>query len=94
MQASVEIAVDIVAHRTAEERQFIQLMDQADLDKLMQRFSVRESSAWGRIAEAVGLKKLKYEDAVLKFLQEEKESIEFLTGLFEDLPRELSATQI
>ena len=31
-------------------------------------------------------------DAVLKFLQEEREAIEFLTGQFENLPGESSAT--
>ena len=91
-QTSVKISVDIATHRVAEERQFDLLMDQGDLDKLMQRYSVRESRALGMIAEAIGLKKLKYEDAVLKLLQEEKEALEFLTDLFEDLPRVIAAT--
>ena len=91
-QGSVKIAVDIAAHRAAEELVFVQLVDQGDLDKFMQRYPVRESTALGRIADAIGLKKLKYEDAVLKLLQEEKEALKFLVGLFEDIPGEISAT--
>ena len=58
-QASVKMSVDIAAHRVAEEGQFDLLMDQGDLDKLMQRYSVHESRALGMIAEAIGLKKNK-----------------------------------
>ena len=89
---TVNVSVDISSHREIEKREFEHLMDQDDLEKLMRRYSVRESTALARIADAIGLKKEKYEDAVLKLLQEESEALKFLRSLFEELSEEMCTT--
>lgn len=87
----INIKIDIVAHRTAEDQRLSNLTRDQDLEKLLQLYPLRESGALSQIAKGIGLTKPKYEEAVRKLLQEDKAAFSFLKNLFGNLPSEVAA---
>ncbi len=86
----VNIKVDLERLRAAEEENFDALVQARNLEKLLQRYPVRESGALGEIAKEIGLPK-KYESAVQKLLREDADALEYFRGLFSELLTEINS---
>jgi hypothetical protein len=87
-----KVEVDIAALRTTEETQFDRLISAANWEGLLTRYPLRESSAFGRVAD--GLKMMDretYEGAVLKLLQDDPAAVDDLRNLLGDLYANVSA---
>jgi ABC-type ATPase involved in cell division len=85
----IVIRVDAAALRSAEEQRFDALAAANDYDGLLQRYPLRESAAFARIVDSIGFSRADYEAAVRTVLQDDAAAVNFLRGLFGDLPAEV-----
>jgi ABC-type cobalamin/Fe3+-siderophores transport system ATPase subunit len=85
----IVIRVDATALRSTEEQRFDALARANDYDGLLQRYPLRESAAFARIVDSIGISRADYEAAVRTVLQEDAAALTFLRGLFGDLPAEI-----
>jgi ABC-type cobalamin/Fe3+-siderophores transport system ATPase subunit len=86
----IEIRVDVVALRTAEEALIEQMIAAKNFEGLLQHYPVRESVAIRRIVTALGLSRDKYEAAIRKLLQEDQDALKFVRSLFGTLCKEMA----
>jgi len=84
------IRVDAYALRSAEEQRFDALATANDYDGLLQRYPLRDSAAFTRIVDSIGISRADYEAAVRTVLQDSADALVFLRGLFGSLPIEVS----
>ena len=89
---AIKIEVDVAALRAAEEKQFDALISAADWDGLPTRYPLRESSAFDRAVDGLGIKdQAAYQGAVLKLLQDDPAAVSDLRNLLGDLYASVNA---
>jgi ABC-type cobalamin/Fe3+-siderophores transport system ATPase subunit len=77
---------------SAEKTRLEQLIANADLASIINRYPVRESNALGEIAQRLGFQnRRQYESAVLTLLQDDDESLLFVRSLFGALANDINA---
>ena len=90
--APVKIEIDIAALRSEEDARFVALTDAKNWDGLLARYPVRESPAFGRVVNKLGMTdEAFYRAAVLKLLQDEPQAVTHLRSLLGDLPSQIDA---
>jgi len=89
----IVIRVDTTVLRSAEEQRFDALARANDYDGLLQRYPLRESAAFARIVDSIGISRADYQAAVLTVLQEDTAALDFLRGLFGDLLAEIQGIE-
>jgi ABC-type cobalamin/Fe3+-siderophores transport system ATPase subunit len=88
IKPEVVIRVDTNALRCAEEQRFDAMAAANDYDGLLQRYPLRESATFARIVDNIGISRPDYEAAVRTVLQDDAGALNFLRGLFGELPAE------
>lgn len=88
----VEIRIDTAAEISKERSRFDAFIGSGNLDALIQRYPVRETSALSKIAEALGFQdREQYQSAVLKLLTDDQTAVTFVRSLFGTLWTEVTA---
>ena len=88
----INISIDVAAKVGAERAAFEKALQDADLEGIIRRYPVRETSALTEIARKLGFKnREEYEAAVRKLLVEDTEALTFVKSLFKSLPTDIAA---
>jgi len=88
----VNIAIDVAALVAAEVGEFQALLAAENLEKIVSRYSVRDTPALDLIANRLGFQdREQYEQAVRKLLMDEVAAVTFVRGLFGPLAADIAA---
>lgn len=88
----VNITVDVAALLAAEQTAFQGLIAAQDLERIVSRYPVRETSALADIARRLGFQdRDQYESAVRKLLMDDAAALTFVRGLFDTLYADVNA---
>jgi ABC-type cobalamin/Fe3+-siderophores transport system ATPase subunit len=91
LQETIELKIEVLPLRRAEELEFDRLVSTSDFDGLLTRYPLRECAALDRIV--TGLKfidRITYQSAVLKLLQDDVAALSTMRELLGDLCAEVS----
>ena len=88
----VNISIDVEQLRTTEEKDFDTLVQTSNLERLLQRYPVRESGALDKTAKTIGFADKKtYESAVHTLLHDDSDALEYFRSMFGQLLIEINA---
>lgn len=89
----IQFAFDVPSVVASERQRLVQWVSQGDLQALISRYPVRETSALSEIAVKLGFQgRSQYESALLKLLMDDGEALAFVRSLFGTLATDIAAS--